>query len=56
METIEVDINGEGFIRISTFWDDHYNGDIILERGNIQDLILKLRKFQTPIRLESPVE
>lgn len=57
METIEVDfLEKAKAVRITTFFDDHYVSDLIFERSSIDDLILKLRKLQTPTRLESPVE
>ena len=57
METIEVDfLEKAKAVRITTFFDNHYVSDLIFERSSIDDLILKLRKLQTPTRLESPVE
>lgn len=58
METIEVDQPGGygGVVRITLFDDNHYAGEISVTQDNVTELISQLRKFQTPTRLESPVE
>jgi hypothetical protein len=58
METIEVDQPGGrgGCIRLSAFWDNHFMQDLSFTEENLDFVISELRKFQTPTRLESPVE
>ena len=57
METIEVDQPGGpgGVVRITTFFDDHFAGDLSVTQENVGDLILQLCRYQNR-RLESPVE
>ena len=58
MESIEVSLESgtPELVWITVFEDNHYSGECGILKESVNELISKLRKFQTPTRLESPVE
>ena len=58
MESIEVSLEHgtPELVWITVFDDGHYSGELGIRSDSVDELISQLRKFQTPIRLESPVE
>lgn len=59
MESIEVSLESgtPELVWITVFDEDgHYSGECGILKESVNELISKLRKFQTPTRLESPVE
>ena len=58
METIEVSQPGGkgGVIHLDFFYNGYPVAESSVTQEGLDNLILQLRKFQTPARLESPVE